>query len=77
MRGPGLLFGQAEAVQQLEHAAFPIPHAETVLDQPAKVFRCPAADAVTLDIWAAQHRGGDRQVIPTQLANDSIVNSRF
>lgn len=53
------LLGQAEAVQQLEHAAFLVPYAETVFDQPAEILRCPAADAVALGIRTSQNHGAE------------------
>jgi hypothetical protein len=64
MDGPGLLPGEAEPVQQIEHAVLAVGHAETLRDKPAEVLGGPAADAVTLRIGTAQHQGPDGRHLP-------------
>ena len=56
MERPGLLPGQTEPVQQVEHAILAVAHPKALLDKPAEVLGGPAAEAVTLGIGAAQHQ---------------------
>ena len=42
MHGPGLLPGEVEAVQQVEHAVLAVAHAEAVLDEAAEILGRPA-----------------------------------
>ena len=57
MDRPGLLPGETEPVQQVEHAVPAVAHPEAVLDDPAQVLGGPAADAIALGIGPAQHQG--------------------
>ena len=61
MHGPRLLPGQAEVVEQPEHAVLGIADAEAIFDDPTQILGPPRADAVALRVRAAQHQRLERR----------------
>ena len=61
MDGAGFLPGQAQVVEQSQHAVLAVDDAEARRDDPAEILGPPAAHAVALGIRAPQHQRLERR----------------